>query len=162
MKKILSIVLFLGLVFVSQGTAQTQNAPAATRKAVAFERYDQSYFIQNDAGLNDDGSFLVLTSQNDFDLVFGTAGTMRNSKFLPKNFFDTHMVLVTNKKGNFLREYEVKQVVEANGKLYLVYTTVDGQPGRYSNSAYMSVAVPKGNYKEIVFIENGKQIAVVP
>jgi hypothetical protein len=162
MKQFLSIALFLGLVFVVQGAAQTQSAPAKTRKAVAFERYDQSYFIRNDVELDDNGSFLVLTSQNDFNLVFGTAVTMRNGKFLPKNFFDTHMVLVTNKRGNFLRKFEVKQVVQANGKLYLWYTTTDGQPGSGGFNAYMSVGVPKGDYQEIVFVENGKKIATVP
>jgi hypothetical protein len=155
------MALFMGFVFTVQGFAQNQNAQGKTKKTVAFERYDQSYFIKSNAGLKDEGSFLVLTNQDDFDAVFGAAATMNNNKFLSQGFFDTKLIVVTNKAGNFMRKYDVKRVAEKNGKLYVWYNTSDKKMSGSWNT-FMSLAVAKGKYKEIVFMENGQKIAEVP
>jgi hypothetical protein len=45
-----------------------------------------------------------------------------------------------------------------NGKLYVRYNTTDKESKTTTYSSPLIVAVPKGNYKKIVFVENGKEV----
>ena len=65
-----------------------------------FQRYD-SYFERNDSGLKGETSYLVFTSQAQFDRVFHPAPTMGPNGFLPEKAFDTELVIATVKRGRF-------------------------------------------------------------
>lgn len=141
--------------FVQDGAAQNRQSE---NKAVAvnFQKYD-SYFEKNNSNLKGDVSYLVLRNQKDFDKVFGSAATMGENSFLPDNVFDSMLVVATIKRGSSVRSYEVTQTSIENGRLYVRYNTVDKEQGSAKFSSPLILAVPKGNYKKILFVENGKE-----
>ena len=129
-------------------------------KNVAFELYDH-YFQKNNAGLKGEASHLVLTSPKSFDKVFGVGFTMGpKPHLLPKNAFSARVVLAVIKRGTSLYAFKVQKVTDDNGTLTVRYEAAP-QPGggtaRYASPLILSV--PKGNYKSVVFVENGKKVA---
>ena len=156
MKKnfITAILMACALAFTC--AAQTdQSGSKRNKAAVAFEQYT-SYFEKNNSGLPGDTSYLAFTKEQNFDKVFGTAATMDSNSFLPPDAFKSKLVVAAIKRGN-LRRYENVKVTQEKGKLYVWYDTKDDAPGSATFSSPLIIAVDKGKYKEVVFMENGKQ-----
>jgi hypothetical protein len=128
-------------------------------KAVDYTRY-QSYFEKNNSGLKGTVSYLVITNQREFDRIFGAAA-VAGSEFLPEGAFKTRLVVTTIKRGNSIREYKVKQVAADKGKLFVWYDAEDRAQGDATFSSPLILAVAKGNYREVVFMENGKKAGAV-
>jgi hypothetical protein len=70
-------------------------------------------------------------------------------------------VVATIKRGNSIREYKVKQVTADKGKLLVWYDTEDRSQGDATYSSPLILAVAKGNYREVIFMENGKRAGAV-
>jgi hypothetical protein len=75
-KRILLIITAITLAFVGHALAKT-----VPERKVAFQRYE-SYFERNDSGLTGDTSYLVFTSQAQFDKIFHPAATGGQNNFL--------------------------------------------------------------------------------
>ena len=148
MKKLISTTFIL-FALAACGYAQTAAAP------VKFQRFG-SYFEKNNSNLKGETSFLAFTTQQQFDKVFGTAATMGKNDFMPPDVFKSKIVVAAIKRGA-LRTYEDVKITSEKGKLYVSYNVNDDAPGSATFSSPLIVAVPKGKYKEIVFVENGKQ-----
>jgi hypothetical protein len=159
MKKLLYITALLVFFFVQENAAQNRRVENKAAE-VSFQKYD-SYFEKNNSGLKGGVAYLVLRNQTEFDKVFGTAATMDNNSFLPDGAFDSMLVLAAIKRNSSLRKYEVTQTAQENGKLYVRYKTVDEQPSTATFSSPLILAVPKGKYKKVVFVENGKEVKSV-
>jgi len=128
---------------------------------VRYARYT-SYFEKNDSGLKGGTSFLVFTSQPDFDRVFGPAAVMGRNSFLPAGTFQTKIVVASIRRGNFFRSYEVKKVTKKDGKLYVWYSVKDSKPGSAMYNSPLMLAVAKGDYSSVVFMQDGTEAGVVP
>jgi hypothetical protein len=152
MKKLLYFLAVIGFLFVQESAAQ--NSKAAE---VKFERYT-SYFEKNNSGLKGDASYLVLKKQRDFDKVFGAGATMGENSFMPDGAFDSMIVAAAIKRGSKVRTYDNVQTEVENGKLYVRYSTYDMSAGNATFSSPLILAVPKGKYKKIIFVENGKEV----
>ena len=142
--------------------AQVLARESRSERQVNFQRYD-SYFERNDSGLKRETSYLVFTSQSQFDRIFHPAPTMGQNSFLPEKAFDTKLVVATIKRGNSLRTYYIAKVVAKKRKLFVWYTFKDSQEGGARFNSPLILAVDRSDYSQIVFVENGpekKRIAV--
>jgi hypothetical protein len=157
MKRFFYLVTMIGVVFVVPAFAQK----AGAESDVNFQRYD-SYFARNDTGLKGRTSYLVLTSQAKFDKIFHPAPTMGQNNFLPEKTFDTKVVVATIMRGKSLRTYDVSKVTAKNGRLYVWYTVKDSKPGGATYQSPLILAVDRGHYSHVVFMQDGKRVRVVP
>ena len=155
MKQLLYVLAITVFLFAQDGAAQNPKVESKAAE-VKFQRYD-NYFEKNNSGLKGNSSYLVLKNQTAFDKVFGAGATMGENNFLPDGVFDSMLVIAAIKRGSSLRTYEVTQATVENGKLYVRFNTVDKASGSATFSSPLILAIPKGNYKKILFVENGKQ-----
>jgi hypothetical protein len=144
---------------VSPGGAADKEKVKA--KKVPFEVYD-GYFESNKSGLKGAQSFLAFTDAKAFNKTFGKAVVMgKKRKFLPDDAFDSKLVVATIKRGGKIWTYKVEKVGagldDAKGKLFVLYkaTSKDGGKARFASP--LIIAVDKGKYTSVVFIENGKR-----
>lgn len=157
MKQIFYIAALITLLFVVEGLAQKKGE---SEREIESQRYD-SYFEKNNSNLKGNTSYLVITTQNQFDKVFGVAATMGQNNFLPDEFFNSKLVVAAIKRGDSIQTYELERVIEKKGKLYLSYKTKKKEAkGAFYSSPFI-IAVDKGNYSQVVFIENGKKVKAV-
>ena len=145
------------LTFVGHAFATDPTKTGPERK-LDFQRYDSSYFERNDTGLTAQTSYLVFTSQAQFDKIFGAAPTMGRNNFLPNNTFNTKVVFATIARGHFLRTYDDPKVTTKDGKIYVWYKVKDAQQASATFASPLILAVDKGQYSEIIFMEDGKRV----
>lgn len=170
MNKIILTIVFLAAAF---GTATAQKSVAAERE-VEFQSYNKlRYFERNDSGLKGNSSYLVFTSLEKFEQIFGYAAINGENFFLPENVFDSKLVIAMIKRGNSRYEYDLKKVTVRKKELYVWYntapeksSTVAAKPGNDSSSwtTPSFLTVDKNNYTKVVFMENGKRVgtAIIP
>jgi hypothetical protein len=175
MKRINSLTVALLLIFgcaaqmnvIAQNKkpAQTSKkpAPAASGGVVAGIPYQifKSYFETNDSGLQGNASYLAFTNEEQFAKVFNPAATMGNNEFLPENAFDSKLVIAVINRGNMLRKYTVERVTANGGNLLVNYKTKDEATPTATFNSHLILAVGKGNYRQIVFMENGKKVGAI-
>lgn len=154
MKHYLYVLTMIAFLFTVNTAAQTMKT--GTASPVEFQQYT-SYFEKNNDNLKGEKSFLVLANQPQFDKIFGSAATMGNNSFLPAEAFPSKMVVATIKRGS-MRKYSDVKMTTANGKLIVSYTAQDDAPSSATFNSPLILAVDKGKYKEVVFMENGKKV----
>jgi hypothetical protein len=143
------------LVAHAFATDATKTAP---ERNLDFQRYDSSYFERNDTGLRAQTSYMVFTSQAQFDKIFGAAATGGQNDFLPDNAFNTKVVIAAIARGNFLRTYDSPKVTTKNGKIYVWYKVNDRQQESATYASPLILAVDKGRYSQVIFMQNGKRV----
>lgn len=118
------------------------------------------HFEKNNAGLKGDQSFLLLTTNDAFDKIFGAGFVMgKKPPVVPKDAFDKNVVIATIKRGNAITTYDVERVtLDKDGTLYVQYKATTGAPGTATFASPMIVSVPKDKVKKVSFIENGKTV----
>lgn len=161
---LLAGVLFcLGMIALL-GAAGAADSAADLPKGekVEYTHYSKGYFEKNNSGLKGDASFLVVTEQKMFDQFFGVGVVMgMKPTLLPADAFDTLMVLAVIRRGNAVWTYEVERVTADKDTLYVAYKATEGVAGNARFSSPMILSLKKGEYKSVVFIENGKKAAAV-
>lgn len=157
MKRILVIITAIMLTVVTQAFA-ADTTTAGPERQLEFKRYDSSYFERNDTGLTTQTSYLVFTKRAQFDKIFGPAPTMGQNHFLPDNTFDTKFVVAAIARGHFLRKYDDPKVTMKDGKIYVRYKAKDTPQKSATFASPLILAVDKGQYSEVVFMENGKRV----
>lgn len=168
MNKIILIVLCLAAAF---GTASAQKNKATAERQVKFQSYaDANYFERNDSNLKGDSSYLLFSSQEKFEQIFGYATTSGDNRFLPENVFDSKLVVAMIKRGQSIFKYDFKKVTVKNKKLYVWYSVAPNNPatvektrddGSYSYATPSFLTVDKNKYSEVIFMENGKKVGAV-
>jgi hypothetical protein len=148
-------VLAAGLAFSSSVVAD--DIPKGEK--VEFKTYARPYFEKNNSGLMGDTSFLAITDQATFDKTFGIGVVMgKRPEVLPKDAFDKQLVLSVIKRGP-LYTYSEVSVTGADGVLYVQYSAdTKGAGGTAKYSSPLLVAVEKGKWKSVVFMEGGKKV----
>ena len=81
-----------------------------------------------------------------------------NAHRLPKDAFQSNIIVVAIKRSNAVWEYKVESVTEANGVVELRYTTTSQKNDLVKRAYSLIVSIPKGNYTAIQFVENGKPV----
>jgi hypothetical protein len=147
-----------GLALLAAAPARADDKVEAKGKDVDYKGYS-GYFEKNDSGLKGDASFLAVTDQKSFDATFGAGFTMgKKPDILPKDSFDSKVAVATIKRGKAITEYKVEKVTNDDGTLCVQYTTTEkGGGGTAMFASPLVVAVDKGKYTSVVFIENGKK-----
>ena len=134
---------------------------AAEETKLAFDTYS-GYFVSNKFKPDAAASFVVINDQAGFDQVFGVAMVMQDkSHRLPKDAFKSNMVVATIKRGKANCEYKVESVTVEKDVIQLQYTVTSEATPETTFACPMIVSVPKGEYKAVVFVEDGKQVKKV-
>ena len=157
-----AVLLLVGSVVLLPGgavvPAQASQKEEAGQK-VAYTVHS-GYFRRNDSGLEDPLHALVITDQKRFDQIFGVAFVMgAKPKVLPEKAFDTLAVCALIHQGNKVWTYTVEGVTQNEGVLTIKYKATAADGGTAMFASPLIVSVPKGNYREVRFVENGKVIA---
>ncbi|MCY2930739.1 MAG: protease complex subunit PrcB family protein [Planctomycetota bacterium] len=147
-------IAFLLLVVGALG----HSAWAADENALAFDSYS-GYFVVNTFEPDAAESFVVITSQEQFDKVFGSAFVMGDkSHRLPKDAFASNIVLAAVKRGKATWEFKVQQASLKDGTVELKYTATSKPSDSATFACPLIVSVPKGSYKAVQFVENDKPV----
>jgi hypothetical protein len=135
----------------------------AAEEKVEYTLHIPGYFESNKSGLKGPASYLLFTKKKGFDDVFKSVFVPGGkAKLLPKDAFDTKIVLATIKRGSESFSYKVEKVTAKNGVLELRYTaTGKGGGGSATFASPLIVAVPRGKWTAVEFIENGKKVATI-
>ena len=156
MKSLASLLCCLLGTFV----ARADNIPKGEK--VEFKTFTRPYFEKNNSGLKGEESLLAVTDQEKFDAIFGVGFVMgKKPDLLSKDAFEKQMVLSVIKRGSAITTYAVKGVTETDGTLYVDYTAETGAPSTAKFASPVLIAIPKGKYKSVVFVENGKKVGTV-
>lgn len=145
------------MVLVAAVTASS----AADETKLTFDTYS-GYFVSNKFERDAAASFVVIEDQAKFDEVFGVAMVMDDkSHRLPEEPFKSHMVVAAIKRGKANCEYKVESVTVEKGVIRLQYTVTSEPTPETTFACPLIVSVPKGDYKAVVFVEDGKQVKKV-
>ena len=157
MKRIFYLLAMMILLSAPQAFAQEGGGEG---HELEFQRYDSSYFEKNNSGLEGEKSYLVLTDKEQFEKVFGPAARMSKNTFLPPDTFESKIIVATIKRGS-MRRYSDVTLTEKGGELLVSYTAIDDKPGSATYRVPLILAVDKGEYDEVVFMENGERAGAV-
>jgi hypothetical protein len=140
-----------------------QSCPAAAAEGtkLRFDTYS-GYFVSNKFEPDAAASFLVVTSQKQFDKVFGVATVMGDkSHRLPKDLFKSSIILTAIKRGPAVWEFKIESVKVDRGVVKLHYTTTAQKSDSATFACPLILSIPSGKYVAVHFIENRKPVRVV-
>lgn len=138
-----------------------QSALAENDKKLSFDQYS-GYFVSNKFEPDAKESFVVISSQSRFDEVFGVGMVMQDkSHRLPKNAFKSNIVLTAIKRGKATWEYKVEGVTVEKGIVKVSYAVTSKETPETESACPLIISIHKGEYKAIVFVENGKEVKTV-
>jgi hypothetical protein len=124
---------------------------------IAFEVYAKPYFVKNNVKLPDNPAFFVLQDKKAFDQIFGIGFVMGpKPKLVDEKHFEANLIVTVIKSGNTLWKYEVEKV-HVDKKQLIVQYTANGKESTAKFTVPLIVSVPRGDYTEVIFIENGKE-----
>jgi len=152
----------LGLFALAIGIGLAGNAAAddADRnEEVKFDVYS-GYFEKNNSGLKGEQSFVAILGRKSFDSIFGVARVIgKKPELVPEGAFKDRLVIATMKRGGESWTYEVDKVtLDDKGTLTLRYQASSKDGGGAKFASPLILSVPKGDYKRILFVENGKEV----
>jgi hypothetical protein len=129
---------------------------------IVYEVYAKGYFVKNTVKLPGDKGFFVLQDKKAFDDVFGIARVMGpKPKMVEDKTFEGNLVVTAIKTGGTLWNYEVEGVRIEKKQLIIQYKATGKEVGGAKFTLPLIVSVPRGEYTEVVFMENGKEAGKV-
>lgn len=148
----LILVALVSLVFVLPSSSNEK------MDKVNFEVFPR-YFVKNTVKLEKNPAFFVLQDKKGFDEVFGIGFVMgKKPKLVDANLFEKHLIVATVHSGNKLWTYDVEGVRIEKKQLIVQYKATAGKEGGAMFNSTLVVSAPRGEYNEVVFIENGKEV----
>ena len=151
----------LACAFCALVAVLAASAWAAEGTKLPFDTYS-GYFVSNKFEPDAAASFVVVNDQARFDQVFGVAMVMRDkSHRLPKDAFKSSMVLAAIKRGNASWEFKVEGVTVEQGVVRLRYAVTSKATPDTTFACPLIVSIPRGDYKAVVFIEDGRKVETV-
>jgi hypothetical protein len=156
----LTFILLAGAFAISMFAAAVGESQAA--RPVSSDTYD-GYFVSNKFENREPMSFVVLKSQTAFDTVFGIAMVMGDrSHRLPSGVFDQNLVVSAIHRGKAFVGYDVDKV-ELDGKALVIRYRANSTPSESTEYVCpLILSVARGDYNAVRFVENGREIRVVP
>jgi hypothetical protein len=126
---------------------------------ITFEVFAKGYFVKNNAPLPGNPAYLILRDMKSYDQIFGIGFVMgAKPNRVDEKLFAGHVVVSVIKSGNTLWKYEVEKVRRVKDQLIVHYTAMGKESATAKFNSPLIVAVPRGDYAEIVFVENGKEV----
>lgn len=118
------------------------------------------HFEKNSSGLSGDASFLLFTSADAFDKVFGAVPPVgvRKPNSVNAVAFDKNAVAAVIRRGKAVVTYTEVSVKFDGGTATVKYSTEAGTPGTATFASPLVVSFPKGTVTKVVFVENGKEV----
>jgi hypothetical protein len=152
------LVTLAALAGLSATTVQ-----AGPRAAVVHYTVYDGYFVSNEFEPAAAASFLILPDQAAFDRVFGVAAVMFDrSHRLPANIFRSHFVIAAIHRGHANVRYRVVKVTHDETVLRVSYATKQQPTPMTEYASPLILSVPRDNYSDVAFIENGSPVKTVP
>lgn len=149
--KLKVIILYFISVFSLQSAAIAEK-----NQKLKFEIYS-GYFVSNKFEPQKTRSFVVANNQKQFDQVFGVAFVLGDkSHRLEEDELKSKTVIAAIRRGKSLCDFKINSVINKDGVLEVKYAAKMQKESTASFACPLIISVPKGNYKEIHFIENGK------
>jgi hypothetical protein len=146
---------------LKQYSNRGSHSPATTtdrKNGLAFDTYS-GYFVSNKFEPDAAESFAVIGSQSQFDEIFGAAVVMGDkSRRLPKNAFDSRIVLAVIKRGRAIWKFTVDDVTVNDNVVTLRYSATSRKGESASFACPLIVSIPKIEHAEVQFIENGNPV----
>jgi hypothetical protein len=126
---------------------------------VSHEIYQRPYFEKNNSGLKGDRSHLVLKSNDDLDRYFGVGFVMNNNgKTVPKNSFETNIVIAMITRGKTTFEYKINSITRKEGVVTVTYATIaQGKEGSAQFASPILISIPKEKITKIIFQEKDQK-----
>ncbi len=120
------------------------------------------HFVRNDTG-DEARSLYLLKDLEAFEKVFGTVPPLNNNggrKTDPvkDGMFEKNVVVAVVIRGMAISTYTEVSTKVAGEKLVVAYKCETGKPGTATFASPLIVSVPKGEWKTVSFIENGKEV----
>ncbi|MDC0048622.1 hypothetical protein OAL09_04700 [Verrucomicrobia bacterium] len=143
------------LCFISVFSLQIASIAEKNQK-LKFEIYS-GYFVSNKFEPSETRSFVVAKNQKQFDQIFGVAFVLGDkSHRLEENELKSKTVIAAIRRGKSLCDFKIHSIINKNGVLEMRYAAKMQKESTASFACPLIISVPKGNYKAIHFIENGK------
>jgi hypothetical protein len=143
-------------------TAQIPAAPVPTpaqqEKVVAVEH--TGHFQSNKAPVQGDRSYLLLADMVAFESYFGTLPPIGKKRANPvtASTFDKSRVIAVIARADSVATFSHVEVTATKTTLTLSYQVKIGEPTTAQFATPLILAIPKDGPKEIVFMENGKEV----
>ena len=152
MRKTLAAIVFSLLTLMGVVAEEKGDGPK-------FKSFTAPYFEKNNSGLKGDASYLIVPDRKAFDATFGIGRTMRRPpEMLPETAFDKSLVVAVIKRGNAITTYKVDGVKVKDGVVTVSYKADTGEAGTAKFASPLIIAIDKGKYKSVEFVENGKAV----
>jgi hypothetical protein len=118
------------------------------------------HFAKNDPAVKGDQAFVLVTTREGFDKLFGAAFVMgKKPNVVPKDAFEKNVVVATIKRASAITTYEVEKVtLDKDGTLYVQYKAATGPGGTATFASPLVMSAPRDKVKKVTFIENGKTV----
>jgi hypothetical protein len=153
------ILLGLAMVALVVRMARTDETKP---KEVKFDQHS-GYFEKRTSGLKGDSSYLAIADMADFDKTFGVGFVMgKKPNVVPKDAWGKIQIAAVIKRGNATFDYTIEKVTRTGDKLTVDYKATKGAETSGMFATPLVLSVEKGDYKEVVFVENGKEAATIP
>ena len=151
----------IGAALLSMAVATVPCPGGEKEKKIDHETGFTAYFVKNTFPLKENTTLLAFTSKAEFDKTFGVGFTMKKPKMIDPKAFGSKMAVAVLKKGNALWTYEVQQVTAEDGVLRIEYKATEGKAGTAKFASPLIVLVSGREYRQVVFVENGKDAGKV-
>jgi len=161
-KRLLIVVTLLTPLVLPARDGSAADKAEAKGDKVEPKDYN-SYFVSNKADLKGESSYLAFTDQAEFAKVLRPTPPNIGQKreYMPKDVFDSKIVVAVIKRGSKTWQYKVEKVTADKGILYVQYTTTSKDGGAATFASPLIVTVDKGKLTSVVFIENGEKAGTV-
>lgn len=153
MFSIIHLIILLSAVSIASA--------ADTKNVIAMDSYD-GYFVSNQFESDKPSSFVVIQDKEFFDKVFGSAFVMNDkSHRLPKDVFESKIVIAAIKRGHATCNFQVKNVALKDGIVTVTYNVTSTPHPSATFACPLILSIPKGDFHSVQFIENGKVVDTV-
>ncbi|MGN6438806.1 MAG: hypothetical protein ACTHMM_19840 [Agriterribacter sp.] len=147
MKTLAMMAMLLFFACNSNKTTETAGQDAATGTAPAPEEINvpfteaRNYFVKNTYG-DDAPSTVKITSQADFDTIFGMAATMsERSKPTLMDFSKQYVIGYIGKATDKPTELTVSSLVKKGNEMILLYNQLEGDKQSYTSRPFLLLIV---------------------
>ena len=143
------------LCFISVFSLQIASIAEKNQK-LKFEVHS-GYFVSNKFEPQKTRSFVIANNQKQFDQIFGVAFVLGDkSHRLEEDELKSKTVIAAIRRGKSLCDFKINSITNRDGVLEVKYAAKMQKESTASFACPLIISVPKEQYKEIHFIENGK------
>jgi len=150
-----------GLLLCAAAGVGAAPPPGGEGAKLPFDTYS-GCFVSNQFEPDAAASFVVIRDQAQFDRVFHVAYVMNDKAHrLPVSGLWDLLVIAAIHRGKAMWTYQVEGVTVEAGVVTLRYTAAAQKSDSATFACPLIVSVPRGAYRAVQFVENGKAVKKV-